>query len=278
MPIKKRTNRTVTLIVWFIAICQPCVAQPNCRTQEYFVPFGSIEEAPSQETFGYLHSYKEMGQYVYYTPAAILYGKWVETKEDTTSLEKKWDKMSFSCRAKADETDRLLMIYSNYRDIPNGEILFLQLDYRLSFSKIARILYREGVGQIDKVERFQHGTDQFLLVYSLLKAGDLYELKDYSRPICVERSRLYVYRLSEDYTFTKMLEEIVSTMPSNRQECSDLIGHFTKGSYFTEGGEQFKIHFSFSTTRPVATRNYEKRYVYMLNTKQFVLEYTNFKE
>lgn len=269
----KKNNIGVAFIVWLITICQPCFAQPHCKTQEYGVIIKDIDEAPVNQA---IHGFS-------YSPLALIYGKWAEAGEDTTKVSVSWDNLAFSCQSAEHggsliDSKYMLTMYSNYRDVPDGEVLFLQLDYRLPFSKIARVLYREDVGQIDKVERFQYGTDQFLLVYSPLKAGDLYKLKDYPRPICVERSRLYVYRLSEDYTFTKMLEEIVSTMPSDRSECFGLVEPRTKGSYFIEGGEQFKIHFSFSTTRPVATRNYEKRYVYMLNTKQFVLEYTNFKE
>ena len=259
----QKNKRIFAFIAWLIGLFYPCFAQPNCKTHEYDVVIEDIDQSPISESFSSLSRYYQAKKYVYYSPVALIYGKW-EGFRDTTSVNFAWDKIAFSCQSAEHgggliNSKYMLTMYSSYRDVPDGEILFLQLDSQLPFPKLARILYREDVGQIDKVERFQHGTDQFLLVYSPLQGRDRSQLKDYSRPICVERSRLYVYRLSEDYTFTKMLEEIVSTMPSNRQECSDLIGHFTKGSYFVEGGEQFKIHFSFSTTRPVATRNYEKK-------------------
>lgn len=77
---------------------------------------------------------------------------------------------------------------------------------------------------------------------------------------------------------TKVFEEVLSTSNRDIRECGDVDIGITKGNYFIEGGEKFKIHLSFLTKRDLPNPDYEKRYVYDPMTQSFLLEYTDYKE
>lgn len=291
MATTKRSHRIIFLAcVLSISISDSGFGQPVCKVHERDPLYNYISESPEHETFDYIQNYVRTMRFASYTPMALLYGKWAEEDEDTTRTQSLWDKVAFACHALDTRTREVierekisassyLIMYSNYRDNPKGEVLFVNIDYRIPGTKIGRILYRDIIGQIDQVERIQYGKDHFFVLYSSRKDfeyDDSFPNTKYRR--CVERSRVYIYRLSDQYKVTKVFEEVLSTSNRDIRECGDVDIGITKGNYFIEGGEKFKIHLSFLTKRDVPNPDYEKRYVYDPMTQSFLLEYTDYKE
>ncbi len=284
-------NRFIFFIcILTISISDSGFGQPVCKVYEREPLYNYISESPEHETFDIIKNYDKTMRFASYMPMALLYGKWAEVDEDTTRTQSIWDKVAFACHAldtrpqevverEKISTSSYFIMYSNYRDNPKGEVLFVNIDYRTPDMKIGRIFYRDIIGQIDQVERVQYGKDHFFVLYSGRKNfeyDDSFPNTKYRS--CVKRSRVYIYRLSDQYKVTKVFEEVLSTYSRDIRECGDVDIDVTKGSYFIEGGEKFKIHLSFLTTRPIITQNYEKRYVYDPVKQSFLLEYTDYKE
>lgn len=176
-----RSHRIIFLAcVLSISISDSGFGQPVCKVHKRQSLYNDLREVPSHETFDNIQNYVRTMRFASYTPMALLYGKWAEEDEDTTRTQSLWDKVAFACHAldtrpeEVIEREKIsassyLIMYSNYRDNPKGEVLFVNIDYRIPGTKIGRILYRDIIGQIDQVERFNMARTIFLYCIVVVK-------------------------------------------------------------------------------------------------------------